>query len=220
MWNVAVVDGRVVAVEVGDPVAVGGDHHGLVLAEFDGVAGVLDERGDVGADEHLAVADADHQRRGAARGDDGAGIVGVGEHQGEVALQAAQHGQHRAGEVARGRRRGGTAWATRCTATSVSVSLANSTPAASSSCAQRREVLDDAVVDDGDLAGGVAVRVRVAVGRAAVGGPAGVAQAGGAGQRRRRRSRRARSPGWPAGRRADGPSSSPSPSTRATPAES
>ena len=42
--------------------------------------------------------------------------------------------------------------------------------------AQRGEVLDDPVVDDGDLAGGVAVRVGVAVGRAAVGGPAGVAR--------------------------------------------
>ena len=30
--------------------------------------------------------------------------------------------------------------------------------------AQRRVVLDDAVMDDGDLSGGVAVRVRVAIG--------------------------------------------------------
>ena len=39
--------------------------------------------------------------------------------------------------------------------------------------AQRGEVLDDAVVDDGDLAGGVAVRVGVAVGRAGRGWPSG-----------------------------------------------
>ena len=105
---------------------------GLVLAEFDGVAGVFDERRDVGADEHLAVADADHQRGGAAGGDDRARLVGVGEDQREVALQPAQHGKHGGDEVAavspcvvlR---------TTRCTATSVSVSLANSTPAASSS---------------------------------------------------------------------------------------
>ena len=51
--------------------------------------------------------------------------------------------------------------------------------------AQRREVLDDAVVDDGDLARRVAVRVRVAVGGTSVGGPAGVTEAGAAGQRRR-----------------------------------
>ena len=61
---------------------------------------MADERGDVGADEHLAVADADHQRRRAARRDDGARFVGVGEHQREVALEAAQHGQHRSGEIA------------------------------------------------------------------------------------------------------------------------
>ena len=118
--------------EVGDPVAVGGDGHRLVLAEFDSVAGVFDERRDIGADEHLAVADAEHQRRGAAGGDDRPRLVGVGEHQREMALQAAQHRQHGGDEVACGvavlvvR-------ATRCTATSVSVSLANLTPAASSS---------------------------------------------------------------------------------------
>lgn len=55
--------------------------------------------------------------------------------------------------------------------------------------AQDGEVLDDAVVDDGDLAGSVAVRVRVAVGGTTVGGPAGVAQAGSTGQRRGRHFR-------------------------------
>ena len=44
--------------------------------------------------------------------------------------------------------------------------------------AQCREVLDDPVVDDRDLAGGVAMRVGVAVGGPAVGGPAGVAHPG------------------------------------------
>ena len=34
-----------------------------LLAELDGVAGVLDERRDVGADEHLAVADSEHEWR-------------------------------------------------------------------------------------------------------------------------------------------------------------
>ena len=67
---------------------------------------------------------------------------------------------------------------TRCTATSVSVSLANSTPVGFQLGAQRREVLDDPVVDDRDLAGGVAVRVGVAVGGPAMRGPTGVAEAG------------------------------------------
>ena len=50
--------------------------------------------------------------------------------------------------------------------------------------AQVREVLDDAVVDDRDRAGAVDVRVRVAVVGRAVGGPAGVADAGGGGRQR------------------------------------
>ena len=41
------------------------------------------------------------------------------------------------------------------------------------------EVLDDAVVDDGDLAGAVAVRVRVQVVRSAMGRPARVGEADG-----------------------------------------
>ena len=138
---------------------------------------MLDERGHVGADEHLAVADPDHQRSGAARRDDGAGLVGVGEHQGEVALQPAQHGQHRGGEVT-----GRLAVVIRLghqVHRDLGVGVAGELHAGRLQlAAQHSEVLDDAVVDDGDLAGGVAVRVRVAVGGPAVGGPAGVAQAG------------------------------------------
>ncbi len=50
------------AEEVGDPVAVGGQHHRLVLAELHGVPGVLDERRPVGADEHLVLTDADDEQ--------------------------------------------------------------------------------------------------------------------------------------------------------------
>ncbi len=133
--ELAVVSGRigVVAFEVGDSIAVGGDHDGLVLAQFDGVAGVLDECRHVGADEHLTVADTEHQRRRAAGGDDRARLVGVGEHQREVALQPRQHGEHGAATKSPAV---GPWWycqETRWTATSVSVSLANSTPVASSS---------------------------------------------------------------------------------------
>jgi hypothetical protein len=42
-------------VEVADPVTVGGDHHRLVLAEFDGVAGVFDECRNIGADDRVAL---------------------------------------------------------------------------------------------------------------------------------------------------------------------
>ena len=164
------------AVEVGDAVAVGRDHHGLVLAELDGVAGVLDERGHIGADEHLAVTDSKHQRRGAAGGDDRARFVGVGEDQSEVAVEPAQHGQHRRRKVSCG------------VAVVVllgdqmdghlGVGVARELDACGFQlAAQHRVVLDDAVVDDGDLSGGVAVRVCVAIGRPAVSGPARVAEA-------------------------------------------
>ena len=53
MWNGRPVAGC--AVEVGDRVAVAADLDDLVLAELDRLAGELDERGDVAAEEHLAA---------------------------------------------------------------------------------------------------------------------------------------------------------------------
>ncbi len=156
-------------------------NHRLVLTEFDGVAGVLDEGGHIGADEHLTVADTDDQRRGAAGGDDHSRLVRVGEHQREMALQPAQHREHGGREVACG--------------VAVSVLLGDQVNSdlgvgvagelhtgGFQLGAQHGEVLDDPVVDDGDPSGGVAVRVGVAIGGSAVGGPTGVAQAGAAGK--------------------------------------
>ena len=68
---------------------------------------------------------------------------------------------------------------------------AKAKPSASSSSLSVGEVLDDAVVDDGEPAVVAEVRVRVAVGRAAVRRPAGVADAG----------RAVAGSGWPRGRR-------------------
>ena len=48
--------------EVGDDDVVAGHLHDLVLAEFDGIPGVRDERRDVRAQEVLAVAAAGDQR--------------------------------------------------------------------------------------------------------------------------------------------------------------
>ncbi len=64
--------------------------------------------------------------------------------------------------------------------------------------AQLDEVLDDAVVDDRQLAGAVDVRVGVEVVGAAVRRPARVAQAGGRGRASRPRARRAASASLPA----------------------
>ena len=170
--------------EVGDPVTVGGDHHGLVLAELDGIAGVFDECRHIGADEHLAVADTEHQRCRAAGGDDRARFVGVGEHQREVTLQPGQHGEHRPREIA-------------CGVAAVvlpgdqvhgdlGVGVAGELHTVGFQLlAQLGVVLDDAVVDHRDLARGVTVRVRIAVGRPAMGGPPGVAQPGTSSETRR-----------------------------------
>ena len=93
-------------------------------------------------------------------------------------------------------------------ATSVSVSLVKVGPGIHQLLLQFGEVLDDAVVDEGELAVVAEVRVRVAVGRAAVGRPAGVADAGvavgaAAPRRGRRRGCRAcpRACGCPGARR-------------------
>ena len=63
---------------------------------------------------------------------------------------------------------------------SVSVSETNLWPLAVRSGLSGEVVFDDAVVDDDEGAGAVAVRVGVLLGGAAVGGPAGVADAVGA----------------------------------------
>ena len=145
---------------------------------------MFDERGHIRADEHLTVADAEHQRRRAPGGDDRARFVGVGEHQREVALQPGQHGEHGVREIA-----GGVAVLVLPgdqVHGDLGVGVAGEFHAGGFQlAAQRGEVLDDAVVDDRDLDGGVAMRVRVAVGGPAVGGPAGMAQPGVPAQRYR-----------------------------------
>ena len=129
MWKCLPSTG--VAVEVGDRVAVAADLDDLVLAELDGLAGELDEGGDVAAEERLAVADADDQRRVAARGDDRRpGCSASTRTSVNAPSQPAADGAHRVGERAAVR---ATSAPTRCATVSVSVSLANSTPAASSS---------------------------------------------------------------------------------------
>jgi len=55
------------AVEARDADALAGDGDDLVLAELHRLAGVLDERRDVGAEEVLALPEPDHERRVAAR---------------------------------------------------------------------------------------------------------------------------------------------------------
>ena len=174
--------GAGVSVEVGDLVGVGGDHHHLVLAEFHGVAGVLDERGHIGADEHLVGAHADHQRGGAAGGDDGAGVIGVGEDQRERTFEAAQRRVGTRDEIPR--RRTARVLALQEVHRGFGVGIRGELDAGLLELGpQDGVVLDDAVVDNRDLAVGARVGVGVAVGGLAVGGPPRVPHAGGPGQR-------------------------------------
>ena len=169
------------AVEVHDLVIIGRDRDGAVLAELDGVLGVGDEGGDVRTKEHAVLPDPDDQRGVAATGDDEPRCVNVGEQDGERTFQAAQDGERGGLDVPGvlalvvfdGEQVGGD----------LGVRVGDQLDAAGLELvAQGGEVLDDAVVDDGGLAVEGEVRVRVDVVRAAVGGPAGVSQAGVAGQ--------------------------------------
>ena len=139
---------------------------------------VSDQRAEVGRDVHLSVAVSDDEAPGVAdaRGDDAAGrftvsgdqrvgAVGVGDDRAQrleqigAGLEAgAEHVGEHLGVGVGGEGLGGEAGA------------------------EGLEVLDDAVVDDGDAAGGVEVGVRVAVARFSVGRPTGVADRGGGGR--------------------------------------
>ena len=156
-----------------------GEHRPVAVVEIGDAVGERRQRQRVGAEIHLAVAVADRQRRAAAGADQ---QVVARPRTGRPARR-----RRRAAAASRGHRldrrrcrrsaRRSTRWAT----TSVSVSVSKTCPSASSSRAQLAEILDDAVVDHRHALGGV--RMGVALGRRAVGGPAGVADADGAGER-------------------------------------
>ena len=116
--------------------------------ELERLAGVRDEGRDVGAEEVLAVAEADHQRGVAAGADDHVGVVGVHGEQRERALEAAADRAHGVGQVAEV----GVGLPTRCAATSVSVSERELDALGQQLGLERREVLDDAVVDQRERA--------------------------------------------------------------------
>ena len=121
------------------------------------------------------VAAPDHQRGVAAGADDDVGHVGVHGDEGERALEPAQTRRMRLGQ-ARARRLGHDL--AEQVGDDLGVGVGGHLDAAGLELvAQLGEVLDDPVVDHRDLAGRGPVRVGVAVGRAAVGGPAGVAHA-------------------------------------------
>ena len=164
-----------VAVEVADLVALGGQGDNLAVVHLHGVAGEFDEAGDVGAEEVFVLADADDQRGVPARCDDAVRVVRVDRQQSESAFEALRGQLHGAGEVAAGflvvdvQQQG---------ASNLGVGLGEEAVALIDELRlQRRKVLDNAVVDYSQATVADNVRVGIGVGRAAVGGPAGVPDA-------------------------------------------
>ena len=169
-----------------------GRRHGghLAVVEHRDGRRVAHDRGQVGGDVHLLVADADDQRAAVAGDDDAVGEVGV------------QHGEavgphDRAERVAHLALEGVGVAARDEVGDHLGVGVARQGDAGvGEPGAQRGRVVDDPVVHDRHAAGLVAVGVRVGVGRRAVGGPAGVADAGRAGEPlRQRRGQVAHPPG-------------------------
>ena len=152
-------------------------HHPVSLLEISDAVGEGRERERVGAEIHLTVAVADRQRRALPRANQEVLLAREQIDESERAAQALKGGMDRLiGRLAerqfildRERR-------------DLGVGLGREFVALGGKLlAQRLEVLDDAVVDDGEP--GRSVRMGVGDGRLAVGRPAGVADADCAGER-------------------------------------
>ena len=171
-------DTRVLFFETAAPGVVGELHAGrcddrhLFVAEEHHVARVAEDRWNVGRDEELAVAKADDNRGAVAHGDNLVGIVGRDQHERKQPAHVQQRPPHRILEpvvfhLALDEVRD-----------NLGVGLGDElVPFLLQLLLQVEVVLDDAVVDDDDPAGAVAMRMRVLFGRAAVRRPARVADA-------------------------------------------
>ena len=157
--------------------AVAGDDHPVAVLEIAHRVGERRQRNRIGADEHRALAVADGERRALARADQKIVLAGKQERQRKG---AAQPRQRRFDRLDRG------SAALHLLADQVrdhfGVGLGDEFGALGGQlAAQLDEILDDAVVHDRELFGGV--RMGVVLGRPAVGRPAGVADADGPQQR-------------------------------------
>ena len=205
------LEGEGVVVEVGEADAGGGEDGDFAVLEEVDVAGVVEDAGDVGGEEELALADAEDGRRAHAGGDEGVGGVrgedADGEGSGE-ALDGAADGFIE-GDGEGGGSVGGVGWTTACGFRCAGDGLRSDAvwgwraaeldfvldevgddlgvgfglelvALGDEGLLELEIVFDDAVVHDDEGAGAVAVGVGVFFGGAAVGGPAGVADAVGA----------------------------------------
>ena len=153
----------------GDPRRADVDH--VALLEEDDPVGVGQDRRHVGGDERLVVSQPHHERHVLACPDEAIRLAAVHDGHRVRAFHASQRGPHGIREVARirlldeVRQRLGVGLGGEHVAPRLQP------------VAQLAEVLDDPVVDDGDRAGAVHVRVGVEVVRASVGCPAGMREA-------------------------------------------
>src|ERR1035437_5709833 len=162
------------SVEIAERYAFGRENRHIAIGQEEHILGVGEDGGDVAGDEVLVVADADDDGRAVARGDDliriGARDHGEGKDAGEF-LDGGAHGLfqvafkmllHQVGDDF------GVGLGLEDVAFVLELLL------------EGQVVFDDAIVHHDDVAFAIAVRVGVFLGRAAVGGPARVADAVGA----------------------------------------
>jgi hypothetical protein len=159
-------------VRVVDHADFAGQHHPVAILEIADGVGKGGERDRIRTEIHLAVAMADRKRRALAGADHQIAMAGEQERQREGAAQLRQRSLHR---VLR-----------RCALEQIGIDQMSHDLGVGLAgefrtllfqhLPQFAEILDDAVVNHGDIVG--RMRVRVAFGRLAVGGPAGVADAG------------------------------------------
>ena len=160
-----------VALGIEDREAVAANHRPVAVFQIGDGIGEGRQRDGIGAEEHLALAMADRQRRAIARADDQIGIVGEHDGEREGAFQPLDRGVggldraravlHRVGDEV------GDDFGVGLRGEGIAVAL--------QFLAQFGEILDDAVVDDRDAAR--KMRMGVGLVRNAVRGPARVADA-------------------------------------------
>ena len=175
----------VARVAVANPHLLRGEHGQLVVCQIDDLVGVAGQWRGVAGHEMLAVADAQHERAALPGDDQHARPVAKEDGQAVSSLKLAERLPHRVDqwpvvEVGHVFHFGLLPEAA-CHEMGDDLSIGSGMKDEAlfdESPLERAEVLDDAVVDDGHLAVAAKMRMGVGVARRAVGGPAGVADAG------------------------------------------
>ena len=159
--------------EVADIDGIGGDNGDVVVVQIDHALGVGDDGGGVGRDDGFALADADDDGTAAAGSDDLVRLAGGKHGDAEGAFDLMER-------VADGLEKVALVAVSDEVGEDFGVGLGVEVVAFSfEPGAEGTVVFDDAVMDERDVAGLVEMRVGVDLGWRAVGGPAGVGDAGG-----------------------------------------